>query len=598
MVVTMVLLAGAMIASPVSTRAAEVSTPATLHFAVTLPGGDSCDIVGDLYLPEGANSEARVPAVMMTNGFGGSKDGLAALARMFADRGYAALAYSGLGFGGSTCPISLNDPERDGAAAAQLVSFLGGASGVAFLDAAHTLPAPEVTVVALDAVGRDGVERANDPRVGMIGGSYGGAVQLAAASVDQRIDAIAPMNTWNDLAYSLFPNSTAQTAGVSSATPGAMKLHWAAGLGAAGMLTGTGKDADPLALLGCNRFVNEVCRALLNGVVLGYPTAADMTALHRLSPSSYLGSVTAPTLLIQGQRDTLFNLNEAIATYETLKAQGTPVSMVWQYGGHTQGPADGEIDEAAPDPASQYVLGRITDWLDHHLLDSTIDAGPEFAYFRDWVAYTGNAAAAYASADSAPTGSRAYYLSGSGALVLDPAAITVGSRAFATAPVGLPTSLDPLDVLGGLLEPTGLSDAEADLPGTALSWTTAPVSAPMELVGSPSLQLKVTAPRARLMQSTGTAGRLVVFAKVLDVAPDGTVSTIADQTAPARVPDVTRPFTVRLPAIVHRVEPGHRLRLVVAAGSVNYRGGLLSDVVAIHTGDTGQVLSLPLLPTG
>ncbi|MGW4277154.1 hypothetical protein ACWEGQ_33520, partial [Streptomyces seoulensis] len=29
---------------------------------------------------------------------------------------------------------------------------------------------------------------AGDPRVGMIGGSYGGAVQLAAAAVDHRID--------------------------------------------------------------------------------------------------------------------------------------------------------------------------------------------------------------------------------------------------------------------------------------------------------------------------------------------------------------------------------------------------------------------------
>ena len=37
---------------------------------------------------------------------------------------------------------------------------------------------------------------------------------------------------------------------------------------------------------------------------------------------------------------------------------------------------------------------------------------------------------------------------------------------------------------------------------------------------------------------------------------------------------VTKPFTATLPAFVHRFAPGHRIRFVVAGGSVNYRGGL------------------------
>ena len=36
----------------------------------------------------------------------------------------------------------------------------------------------------------------NDPRVGMSGSSYGGAIQLATAAVDSRIDAIIPDVTW------------------------------------------------------------------------------------------------------------------------------------------------------------------------------------------------------------------------------------------------------------------------------------------------------------------------------------------------------------------------------------------------------------------
>ena len=51
----------------------------------------------------------------------------------------------------------------------------------------------------LDVVQLDGLPIANDPRVGMVGGSYGGQVQFAAAGVDQRIDTIVPLITWNDL---------------------------------------------------------------------------------------------------------------------------------------------------------------------------------------------------------------------------------------------------------------------------------------------------------------------------------------------------------------------------------------------------------------
>ena len=54
----------------------------------------------------------------------------------------------------------------------------------------------------------------------MVGGSYGGAVQLATASVDRRLDTIIPFITWNDLSYSFGPNHTGQTSGVSTRTSG------------------------------------------------------------------------------------------------------------------------------------------------------------------------------------------------------------------------------------------------------------------------------------------------------------------------------------------------------------------------------------------
>src|SRR5947207_15199008 len=77
----------------------------TLHFKVSTgpDGATPCDIVGDLYLPNSASSTNRVPAILTTNGFGGSKDDQAGMGKAFAQRGYAVLSYSGLGFGGSSC---------------------------------------------------------------------------------------------------------------------------------------------------------------------------------------------------------------------------------------------------------------------------------------------------------------------------------------------------------------------------------------------------------------------------------------------------------------------------------------------------------------
>ena len=76
----------------------------------------------------------------------------------------------------------------------------------------------------------------------------------------------------------------------------------------------------------------------------------------------------------------------------------------------------------------------------------------------------------------------------------------------------------------------------------------------------------------------------MLFAKVYDVAPDGSESLIHNLVAPVRVPDVTKPFTVTVPAIAHRFAVGRQLRLVVAGGSTNYRGGLTPNPVSITTG--------------
>jgi ABC-2 type transport system ATP-binding protein len=63
---------------------------------------------------------------------------------------------------------------------------------------------PANTPAVLDAPG--------DPALGMVGGSYGGGIQLTAASTDSRIDAIVPDIAWNSLNSSLYPDNTFKTA--------------------------------------------------------------------------------------------------------------------------------------------------------------------------------------------------------------------------------------------------------------------------------------------------------------------------------------------------------------------------------------------------
>jgi dienelactone hydrolase len=581
----MILLAlGMLTVVPPAQASAEAPkvTVTTLHFKVSVgpPGAtQTCDVVGDVYRPVSATRKHPAPAVLTTNGFGGSKNDQRGMARMLASRGYVVLSYSGLGFGGSSCKITLDDPRYDGRAASQLISYLGGAPGIAFRDAEHTAAAPRLDVVLLD--------RRHDPRVGMTGGSYGGAVQLATASIDRRLDTIIPFITWNDLSYSLGPNNTAQTKGVSTRTPGAVKLFWGVGFTAFGVVSGLQNAAvDIERLFVCPNFPTFVCTALATAGVTGFFQPGSVADLRKASPSSYLRKVRIPVLLMQGQKDTLFNLNEAAATYRTLRAQGTPVKMVWQSWGHSGGAAPGEYNASRPDPARHYDVARVVSWFDHYLKGKDVDTGPRFAYFRDWVRYSGIATPAYATSDQFPVGTRrTWRLSGRGDLVTGKA--RPGKQAFLATP--LPTSTSPTDAFG--LQPFA---EPRDLPGTFAAWATSKLTRPVDVVGSPQLTVRVQAPAAAATQAVGPAGQLVLSVKITDVGPNGRASLIHGLEAPIRIPDVRRPVTITLPAIVHRFAKGHRIRLVVSAPSENYRGGLVLTPVTVVSGG-GQVLTLPVV---
>jgi ABC-2 type transport system ATP-binding protein len=154
----------------------------------------------------------------------------------------------------------------------------------------------------------------------------------------------------------------------------------------------------------------------------------------------------------------------------------------------------------------------------------------------------------------------------------------------------VPTNLGSLDAISYFSQ---VPSVEYDVPGTTAQWNTAPLTQKVDVVGSPKLTVQVTSVTAALSQGLGPSGQLVLFTRLQDVAPDGTATDINQLTAPIRIADVTKPFTVTMPGIVHRFAPGHRIRLVVSSSSVNYRGGLTANLVTIGSG-AQQVLSLPV----
>ncbi|MFD9907009.1 CocE/NonD family hydrolase [Streptomyces sp. NPDC059063] len=569
-------------------------------------GGRTCAVDADLYRPAGVDRAHPAPAVLTTNGFGGSKTeaSTAAIGKGFAERGYVGLVYSGLGFGRSGCLISLDDPGIDGRAASALIDFLAGERAADDGTVVDFVTKDDVTKddVTRNGVTKGGVARSGgaDPRVGMIGGSYGGAIQLATASRDHRVDALVPLITWNDLAYSLAPNNAVDRTARGREVPGAAKWQWMNGF----YLTGEGQpvlvpNLDPSRVnsLDCLHFVTRACETIRTLNSGGYPAEKTRRLLaftRSVSPVSYLPKVKAPTLLVQGQADTLFNLNEAEATYRALKRHGTTAKMIWQSWGHSGGtnaPAAGELDLLKGNWESSYVGRRVLAWFDRYLRhDKRAGTGPGFAYYRDWI---GDPDRTYATARDVPPLSRTLYLSGGGKLVDDRADVTRGRRTYRNWTV--PTSHSESAVAAQTGQP---DPAPYDLKGTHLAWTTAPLDRAVDVVGAPEATLEVASPLTeRTQRSADAADKLVLFAKLYDVAPDGTKVLVHRLVAPVRVPDVTRPFRVTLPGIVHRYGKGHRIRFVIAASDGAYGGnrGVKPVTVTHAPGDTGT-LRLPVAP--
>jgi ABC-2 type transport system ATP-binding protein len=557
-------------------------TKKALRFDTVVAGGQHCTVDADLYTPGGASKEHPVPAVMATNGFGGSKLDFPDLAGAYAQRGYAFLAYSGLGFGNSGCKITLDDREHDGAAGSALISFLGGSK------AAND--GTKIDYIVKDKTDHNGVDRSDDPRVGMIGGSYGGQIQFAVAGVDPRLDTIIPQITWNDLSYSLAPNNT-DILGVTYGTPGITKIDWPALFFALGVSQGLAETTADLSHAGaCPNFADDACSVLVQGAAQGYLPDRGLTLLRNASVSAYYKDIKIPTFLTQGQSDNLFDLQESVTTYQKLKAQGTPVKLLWRSAGHSGGGL-GIYESSPTKPEEGYESRADLAWFDYYLKDKGTPPGLDFSFLTDWLPHKTQTdfAPAVGVAPSYPVGTqRQFYLSGTDALTTEPSQVKAGD-AMMTSPGVVPQSQG-----GGIL-----STAGEDQEGTSVSYVTPPLTDALDVVGIPELTLRVDAPGFTEKPDPGFD--LELFAKLYDVAPDGSKALIRNLISAARVADPTKPIAIELPGLVHRFAKGHQLRLTVSTSSLTFHGSATMGPVTVKTDPAHPgVLTIPQLgdPTG
>jgi len=557
------------------------------------PDGMPVRLDAALYLP----ARTPAPAVVLAHGFGGSRQALEDDAQRLVEEGYAVLAYTARGFGRSGGRIHLNSPDYEVADAARLVDELA----------------------ELDEVVQDGP---GDPRVAIVGGSYGGALALMAAGADPRVDSVVAMVTWNDLADAFFPqhaerHPSAALDGLDSiGRPGPFKQLWASTFfagtavadGAPGAVPPTGEGP---AL--CGRFDPALCELFLAAAETGEPSPELIDLLRRNSPAPSLHEVRAPVYLVQGMNDTLFGLEHADATAHALQSAGVPVAVRWFNGGHDGDAtaAAGQVQDAGPGGGPPQVgtssaaraaqaeqeqqEESIARWLDGTLRDRGRDLPlPGFTYtlphqrgqdvartltVPDYTAL--RSPTRPPGPEAAPADPTAHeFARWEEALPLHPH----GAPVAVNPPGGTPAAITALPGLGSLGGSAPTYQLSA-LPGQHVAFDTEPLEEGIVVAGSPRVSLQVTS----------SAEEVTLFVSLWQV--QGTSATMPRRlVAPVHVattPGEPQRVDVALPAATWDMAAGSVWRVLVSATDTAYRNPTETRVDRITLAE--PALRLPAL---
>lgn len=454
------------------------------------------------------------PAILIAHGFGGSKESVDSEAKFFASKGFVVMTWSARGFGESTGQIEMNYIDSEVADTRALITHLAKSKNV-----------------ILDGVG--------DPRVGIMGSSYGGTNALLTASQDPRIDAVISDISWSDLEQGLFPQSAER-----SLVSGPFKKIWA----------GTFFSAVTLqsAYLGeCGAFAQRWCDAYQNAVLQGKPSLADKRLLESVSPIKFASTILAPTLLSQGQADSLFPLSESYKLAQELKKNktGDLLSMIWHADGH-----DGS-NAQAPYLREQFLL-----WFQKHLLDREIEF-PVFQFTRS------NGSISLQDSTVIPkvfTSEKLPIESEQRQLQL------VTPTAAMIYPIGgVPSAISALPGIGsaGALASQLLSNlagfSPAFLPGQSGFLESAPLTEPISVVGPSSIKVRITS----------TEPDATLFFSLVTKSPSGAINLPNGIVAPVRISNVSDGGTdvvINLPATVLDASIGDIIAVGISSTDQGY----------------------------
>jgi ABC-2 type transport system ATP-binding protein len=514
-------------------------------------GDDPVTLDASFFTPAG---QGRLPAILLSPGFGETKSAVAPEAEYLARAGFAVLTWSPRGTGASGGQIGLDSPDYEVRDTSQLVSWLARQ--------------PRVLL-----------DRPGDPRAGIAGASYGGGLALLAAAYDHRIDAVVAQSAWNNLATALFPNAAGGGPG-----GGVFARQWAGLLftqGSAGFGTPLPGRGGPVAAVRqhvlCGRFLPSICAMYQRIAAAGQPSAAAIALLLRSSPASVAGRMDAPALLVQGEHDSLFDLGQADANYQAIRRNGGTAAMAWFAGGHDGGDQQTSYTDSL-------TASWFTRWLSPGRAPASAGTGrPGFAVTRvlGFDPNSGGVTLGTATAPSYPG------LRGTARTLVR---LAGPPQAIDHPPGGAPPSLSGVPGLGAPpaspspstgLTGGGTSGLTFDMPGQSAAFTSAPLTATLQVTGSPTVSIRVT----------GTQP-VTLFAKVYDVDQAG-VATLPDQlVAPLRVTgaQVGRAVTVTLPAIDYSFAPGHRLRLVLTTTDFGYATPPAAAVYRVALAGPGLVV--------
>jgi len=529
----------------------------------------------------------RRPAVLLAHGFLSTRADRDGQARELAAQGFVVLTWSARGFGDSGGLVHLDAPDFEVADARALVDLLA-----------------ERRDVLLDATG--------DPRVGVAGGSYGGALALLLAGSDDRVDAVGAAITWNDLGGALAPSAVPEVgastpAAVAATEPGVLKRAWVTQLAASqGAVPVGGGGGGPAGGGSCGSLAPDVCAGYLDAIATG-EVGEDLAALLRASsPASVLDAVDVPVLLVQGQRDSLFPLSEADATARELAGRGVDVRVRWIAGGHDGDTSGGGFSTAEDDlvafleetlggaeqPAEGASPGFEADVPDGgSALDQALDAaaqqpgappvagtssGEEDREVLELAGYPG----AGGDGGAPPLQVREVPLVGDPQQVLSPAGGTPSSL----------TLLPGAGALGGGLDALGATLAA--LPGQSATFDSAELEDDVLVAGAPTVRLVVTS----------TASDATLFTSLLEVPSGGQAVLPRQLVSPVRltglVPGEATRVDVALPAVVHRYAAGSVMRVLVSSTDQAYAVPQDGRVygVALAAEDADPAVSVPVAP--